>query len=431
MPQTAKPRVCPPETTRKGAHVRSEHAMNPVERRAVAALALLYSFRMLGLFMVLPLLALYAVDMPGASPLMIGIALGGYGLSQALLQIPLGWLSDHIGRMPVILGGLLVFALGSVVAGLADSVQGIALGRLLQGAGAIAGTLMALVADVTRERQRTKAMAMVGISIGLSFAVSLILGPVIAAVAGLSGVFLFTALLAISGMAVVYFGVPRGVRAGVHDEVGIRPGLILAVLADRRLQRLDFAMFSLHFILTASFLAIPFALEDNLGLARERHWQVYFPVLLASVLGTVVLLRALARGAPMRWLLLGCFALLPAAVGGITLVTLPAVICIALWVYFVSVNYLESALPSLVSSLCMPGGRGTALGVFSTCQFFGTFAGGLLGGLALQWSEGGGLFVLCAGLAAAAMLACRSVAPPAAPADSAADAGSVAETSRA
>lgn len=409
----------------------SEHAMNPVERRAVAALALLYSFRMLGLFMVLPLLALYAVDMPGASPLMIGIALGGYGLSQALLQIPLGWLSDHIGRMPVILGGLLVFALGSVVAGLADSVQGIAVGRLLQGAGAIAGTLMALVADVTRERQRTKAMAMVGISIGLSFAVSLILGPVIAAVAGLSGVFLFTALLAISGMAVVYFGVPHGVRAGVHDEVGIRPGLILAVLADWRLRRLDFAMFSLHFILTASFLAIPFALEDNLGLARERHWQVYFPVLLASVLGTVVLLRALARGAPMRWLLLGCFALVPVAVGGITLVTLPAVICIALWVYFVSVNYLESALPSLVSSLCMPGGRGTALGVFSTCQFFGTFAGGLLGGLALQWSESGGLFALCAGLAAAAMLACRPVVPAAAPADPVAEAGSVAETSRA
>jgi MFS family permease len=369
--------------------------MSGVERRAVGALALLYSFRMLGLFMVLPLLALYATDMPGASPLMLGLALGAYGFSQALLQIPLGWLSDRIGRLPVILAGLLLFAIGSLVAGLAETVPGIVLGRLLQGAGAIAGTVMALVADVTDEEQRTKAMAIVGASIGLSFAVSLVLGPVVAGVSGLSGVFLLTAVLAVVGIAVVVVGVPRGVQSREHAEVGTRRGMIGKVLREPALRRLNFSVFSLHFILTASFLVIPFALQDTLSLSREAHWKVYLPVLVASLLGMLPLLRLAERHGRVRLVLVSSVAMLLLSIAGITLLPVPWVLVVALWLYFVAVNYLEASLPSLVSKAVFAGGKGTALGVYSTCQFIGAFTGGALGGLALQHGGVPGLFVLC------------------------------------
>ncbi len=197
--------------------------MTAQERRTVASLALLYCFRMLGLFMVLPLLALYAADLPDATPTLIGLAMGMYGLANALLQIPLGWLSDKVGRKPVIIAGLVIFAVGSIIAGMADSVMGIIVGRTLQGAGAISSTLMALVADLTREEQRTKAMAVVGMSIGLSFAVALVLGPVMAALGGLPTVFWFTAVLAGSGIVILILLVPPSPRViGVdHAEVGV------------------------------------------------------------------------------------------------------------------------------------------------------------------------------------------------------------------
>ena len=373
----------------------TKNPMTSVERRAVGALALLYSFRMLGLFMVLPLLALYAADMPGGTPLMIGLALGAYGFSQALLQIPLGWLSDRIGRTPVILGGLLLFAAGSVIAGLAETVPGIVLGRLLQGAGAIAGTVMALVADVTDAEQRTKAMAIVGASIGLSFAVSMVLGPVVAGFGGLSSVFLLTAVLAVSGIAVVYLGVPRGVKSREHAEVGTRPGMIRNVLAEPALRRLNFGVFSLHFILTASFLVIPFALLDTLSLPRESHWKIYLPVLVASLIGMLPLLRLAERHGRIRSVLVGSVGMLLVSIAGTTLFAVPWILCVSLWLYFVAVNYLEATLPSLVSKAVFAGGKGTALGVYSTCQFIGAFTGGTLGGLALQYTGVTGLFLLC------------------------------------
>ncbi|MFN2288868.1 MAG: MFS transporter [Chromatocurvus sp.] len=373
----------------------TKNPMTPVERRAIGALALLYSFRMLGLFMVLPLLALYAVDMPGGTPLMIGLALGAYGFSQALLQIPLGWLSDRIGRTPVILGGLLMFAAGSLVAGLAETVPGIVVGRLLQGAGAIAGTVMALVADVTDDEQRTKAMAIVGASIGLSFAVSLVLGPVVAGFGGLSSVFLLTAVLAVSGIAVVFLGIPRGVQSRAHTGVGTRPDMIRSVLAEPALRRLNFGVFSLHFILTASFLVIPFALLDTLSLPREAHWKVYLPVLLASLIGMLPLLRLAERHGRVRSVLVSTVVMLLVSIAGMTLLAVPWVLWVALWLYFVAVNYLEATLPSLVSKAVFSGGKGTALGVYSTFQFIGAFTGGACGGLALQYGGVPGLFLLC------------------------------------
>jgi MFS family permease len=390
--------------------------MTPRERRAVGSLALLYSFRMLGLFMVLPLLALYAADLPGASPFMIGLALGVYGLTQALFQIPFGWLSDRWGRKPVIFAGLAVFALGSALAATADSVGGIILGRTLQGAGAIASTVMALVADLTSEEQRTKSMALVGISIGLSFAVALVLGPAVAALSGLSGVFWFTAALALAGMLVVALLVPSPPAVPApHPEVGARPELVGRSLADAALARLNFGVFTLHFILMACFLVVPGFLEEVAGIHRDRHWQVYLPALLLSVVGMVPLMALAERGGRPRQMFLLAIGLVFLAVGVLGFAPGSAFFYAGLWLFFVGFNYLEATLPSLVSKTVFEGGRGTAMGMFSTCQFLGAFCGGAAGGWLLQYQGHGALVGACLVLAALWWLAVLRAAPAKAP----------------
>lgn len=374
--------------------------MTALERRTVSSLALLYSFRMLGLFMVLPLLALYAADMPGATPAMIGLALGIYGLTQALLQIPFGWLSDQVGRKPIIIGGLALFALGSVVAGMAESVEGIILGRTLQGAGAIASTVMALVADLTREEQRTKAMAIVGMSIGLSFAVALILGPVVASAGGLSAVFWFTALLALIGILIVVLLVPSPEATGMeHVDVGTRFGLIGRSLRDLSLQRLNFGVFALHFILMACFLVVPGFLEQTVGIGRDDHWMVYLPALVLSIAGMVPLMILAERGGKLHQTFLAGISLLLVAVAILGFTVNAMVFYGALWLFFVGFNYLEATLPSLVSKVVFAGGKGTAMGVYSTCQFLGAFAGGAVGGWVLQQAGVSALIWVCMGLA--------------------------------
>ena len=395
--------------------------MTALERRAVSSLALLYSFRMLGLFMVLPLLALYAADLPDATPSLIGLALGIYGLTQALLQIPLGWLSDQVGRKPVIIGGLLLFVAGSVLAAVADSLWGIVLGRAIQGAGAIAATVMALVADLTSEEQRTKAMAIVGVSIGLSFAVALVLGPVIAAAGGLAAVFWVTALLALGGIVIVVLLVPSPAAApSGHDDVGASPGMFGRALRDPTLLRLDFGVFSLHFILMACFLVVPGVLEHVAGVDRAHHWQVYLPVLLLSIVGMLPLMRMAERGGLPHQMFLSGIGLLVAAVLVLGTAALPWVFFFGLWLFFVGFNYLEATLPSLVSKSVFAGGKGTALGIFSTCQFMGAFAGGAGGGWVYQHFGQAYLIGLClalAGLWFALMLgAGRAVAPQSEPA---------------
>jgi MFS family permease len=370
--------------------------MTALEKRTVGSLALLYSFRMLGLFMVLPLLALYAADFPGATPSMIGLALGVYGLTQALLQIPFGWLSDQLGRKPVIIGGLVLFALGSIVAAMADTVHGIVLGRTLQGAGAIASTVMALVADLTREEQRTKAMALVGISIGLSFAVALVLGPVVAAAGGLAAVFWFTALLAVAGVAIVVLLVPTPPKVGTeHNEVGARAGLIGRSLRDPALARLNFGVFTLHFILMASFLVVPGFLERSAGVDRAQHWMVYLPALLLSIAGMVPLMILAERWGRLHQVFLFAIALVFVAIAMLGFTSTTAVFYLGLWVFFVGFNYLEATLPSLVSKTVFSGGKGTAMGVYSTCQFLGAFAGGAAGGWILQHMSVAALIGVC------------------------------------
>lgn len=369
----------------------------------MASLALLYCFRMLGLFMVLPLLALYAADFPGATPTLIGLAMGMYGLANALLQIPLGWLSDKVGRKPVIIAGLVLFAVGSVVAGMADSVMGIIVGRTLQGAGAISSTLMALVADLTREEQRTKAMAVVGMSIGLSFAAALVLGPVVAAFGGLPAVFWFTAALAGSGIVILILLVPPSpsVTRAEHTEVGVNLGLMRRGLGDRELVRLNFGVFVLHFILVAFFLVVPGIIEHSLGVDREQHWKVYLPVLLLSLAGMVPLMILAERGGRLRQMFLLAIALVFAAIATLGYVAASLLLYVGLWLFFVGFNYLEATLPSLLSKTVSAGSKGTAMGVYSTCQFMGAFAGGAGGGWLLDHLGEGMLSSVCLVLAAA------------------------------
>jgi len=377
--------------------------MTPQERRTVASLALLYCFRMLGLFMVLPLLALYAADLPGATPTLIGLALGMYGLANALLQIPLGWLSDKVGRRPVIIAGLVLFALGSVVAGMADSVMGIIVGRTLQGAGAISSTLMALVADLTREEQRTKAMAVVGMSIGLSFAVALVLGPVVATFGGLPTVFWFTAALAGSGIVILMLLVPSSppVTGTEPTEVGVSLRLMRRGFSDMELVRLNFGVFVLHFILVAFFLVVPGIIEHSLGVDRERHWMVYLPVLLFSLAGMMPLMILAERGGRLRQMFLLAIALVFAAIATLGYAVASQLIYAGLWLFFVGFNYLEATLPSLLSKTVSAGSKGTAMGVYSTCQFMGAFAGGAGGGWLLDHLGEGMLSSVCLALAAA------------------------------
>ncbi|MFT4613806.1 MAG: MFS family permease [Bacteroidia bacterium] len=385
-----------------GSKMITQQPMSAQERRTVGSLALLYAFRMLGLFMVLPLIALYVGDLPGATPLLVGLALGMYGLTQALLQIPLGWLSDQIGRKPVIVGGLLMFAFGSVIAAMSDSITGIILGRTLQGTGAIASTVMALVADLTREEQRTKAMALVGISIGLSFAVALVVGPVVASFGGLAAVFWLTACLAMAGIAIVLISVPTPALQGVrHDDVGTRPGMVRRALTDGSLGRLNFGVFVLHFILMACFLLVPSLLEDVAGVARDQHWKIYLPALVLSIVGMVPLMTLAERGGRLRVAFLLGIALLLVALALLGYAGDDWGIYLGLWLFFVGFNYLEATLPSLVSKLVFEGGKGTAMGVFSTCQFLGAFFGGATGGLILQYWDSMALLGVCTCMVAA------------------------------
>lgn len=362
--------------------------MTAQERRTVTSLALVYCSRMLGLFMVLPLLALYAADLPGANESLVGLAMGAYGGMQALLQIPLGWLSDQVGRKPVIVGGLLMFLLGSVVAAMATSIGGIIVGRMLQGAGAISSTVMALVADLTRDEQRTKAMAVIGISIGLSFGVALVFGPVMASYGGLPAVFWFTAALSLLCIVLVAMLVPAAPRLSPEVAGSGAPGLIRQTLRHRVLLRLNFGVFALHFILTASFLVVPTLLEQSFGIDRSHHWYVYLPVMALSLLGMAPMMRIAERDGRLRQVFLLAIAVIFASVAIFGFVESRVWFYFGLWLFFVGFNYMEATLPSAVSKTVPAEAKGTAMGVYSTSQFFGAFAGGAGGGWLLhQWGE--------------------------------------------
>lgn len=388
--------------------------MNPAERRATAGLATIFGLRMLGLFLILPVFALYGTELSGATPALIGLAVGAYGLTQAILQIPFGMLSDRIGRRPVIVFGLLVFALGSGVAAEAETIYGVILGRALQGCGAIAAAVMALAADLTRDRQRTKSMALIGISVGVAFMIALVAGPAIAAQAGLGGVFWATAGLALVAVALLYGLVPGGGEVAFRPEVNARAGGLPIVLRSPDLLRLDLGVLVLHLVLTASFVVLPVVLESQLGIAGGDHWMVYIPVLTLSVLGMGALIGIGERRRILHRLLAFVAALVIVAdliLAGYSQ-SLPAVL-LGLWLFFVGFNTLEASLPSLLTRFAPDGLRGTALGVYSTAQFLGAFLGGVLGG-AIQGAYGvSGVFIFCALAAGVWLLAAVGLSAPA------------------
>lgn len=374
----------------------SDHdAMTPAERRASVQLASLYGLRMLGLFMVIPVLAPFAEQLPGATPLAVGLAVGSYGLTQALLQIPFGMASDRFGRHRVLVAGLLIFAAGGALAASATHIGTLIMGRALQGAGAISAVLTALLSDLTRASQRTKAMAVVGVTIGAAFSLAIIAGPVLAQWWGVSGLFVLSSAMALAGLALLGrisapspAERPSRSRAPLHEA-----------LASRALWQLNLGIFSLHLLLTATFVATPLTLRDDAALAVAAHWQVYLPVMIAAVFAMAPLVMASHRiGA--RALLLGSILVLGVSQAGMSASngSLPAVVTM-LWLFFTAFNLLEAMLPSLVTQVVPAAHRGIALGTYSTAQFLGAFAGGLLGGVML--GSGGPTGVFTANLAIA------------------------------
>ncbi|ALP52903.1 MFS transporter [Candidatus Tenderia electrophaga] len=370
--------------------------MTPTERRAAVSLAGIFSTRMLGLFMILPVFALYTEHLEGATPFLIGLAIGIYGLTQAILQIPFGMLSDRIGRKPVIYGGLLIFALGSVVAAMSDSITGIILGRALQGGGAIAAAVMALAADLTREEHRLKAMAIMGMSMGVSFSISLILGPLFDSWFGVHGLFWMTAMLALVAMAILALAVPTPTVSRFHRDAEPVPAQFKNVLGDSQLLRLDFGIFVLHLILTAIFVAVPLDLQNKAGLASEHHWMVYLFVMLLSFAGMVPFIIIAEKRRKMKQIFVGAIALLIVAVLSMSQVSTSLVgMVAALLGFFLAFNLLEASLPSLVAKIAPADMKGTAMGVYTSSQFLGAFTGGVAGGWIYQHVSAEGVFIFC------------------------------------
>ncbi len=387
--------------------------MTSGERRAAVTLAGIFSLRMLGLFMILPVFALYAEELEGATPALMGLAIGAYGMTQALLQIPFGLLSDRLGRKPVIAAGLLLFALGSVVAALSTSIHGIILGRALQGSGAIAAAVMALAADLTREEQRTKAMAVIGMSIGLSFSVALLAGPVLDHWIGISGIFWLTAVLACLAIAMLYLLVPNPVISRPHRDAEPVPGQFLAVLRDTELLRLDFGILTLHMVLTATFTVLPLILRDGLGLASAVHWKFYLPVLVLSVAAMIPFIIYAERRRRLKPVFLGAILTVTLALFGMAFWHAQLVhVALLIFLFYVGFNLLEATLPSLISKLAPPDSKGTAMGFYSSSQFFGAFLGGAIGG----WLQGragvAGVFLFAGAATSAWLLVAASMRSP-------------------
>ncbi|WP_440992966.1 MFS transporter [Cysteiniphilum litorale] len=364
------------------------------EKKSTLSIASIYAFRMLGLFIILPIFSLYADKIIDATPTLIGVALGIYGLTQALLQIVLGVLSDKYGRKPVILFGLIVFIIGSIVAAMSHTIYGIIIGRALQGAGAIGSTLTALVADTTKEENRMKAMSVIGMTIGLSFIGAMVIGPILNTWIGLSGIFWLTAILGAIGIVILIYGVPTPTKIIFHKGSETTPSQIKSVLKKPELLRLNYGIFSLHAMLTALFLAIPVILIDYIGVNVDKQWIIYLPVLFISFFLMVPFIIIAETKNLMK----------PVFIGAIIILTAMQfllyefdhhviVMSLLLVLYFASFTLLEAALPSLISKMAPISSKGTAMGVYSSAQFLGIFFGGVLGGVIMHHFGIQGIFI--------------------------------------
>ena len=368
--------------------------ISSTEKRAIASLASLYALRMLGLFMVLPVMAIAGAGFEGATPELIGLAIGAYGLSQALLQIPAGALSDYFGRKPIIVIGLLIFALGSFVAANADTIYGIIFGRFLQGCGAIASAVMALVSDLTREEHRMKAMASIGASIGLSFSVALVLGPVLVSFGGLQLIFIVTGILSLAGIALMLTAVPTPARKKHRDGSAIISE-VFKQLGNGQLWPLNIGIFILHALMVAMFVSIPQQLVQA-GLTLDQHAWLYLPVLLIAFVLMVPFVIIAEKKKQMKGIVITALGIMILA---LILMSQAAGIwpwAIALGVFFWAFNIMEATLPSWLSKVAPAGAKGSAMGIYSTLQFLGAFAGGIIGGWLNNHFGIEGLFLILA-----------------------------------
>jgi MFS family permease len=382
--------------------------MSRDEKRAGVSLASIFALRMLGLFLILPVFAIHAQTIPGGDDLtLVGIALGAYGLTQAMFQIPFGMAADSFGRKRVIIFGLLLFAVGSAVAALAGDIWWTIFGRVLQGAGAISAAVTALAADLTREQHRTKVMAMIGSSIGLVFALSLVAAPALYAAIGMNGIFWLTAILAVAAIGLVTHVVPPAPPLPPGPKPPFRD-----VLLDTKLLRLNFGIFTLHMVQMAMFVVVPGLLVSYGDLPLASHWKIYLPAVLASF---VLMVPAIIYAEKFHKVQ----AVFVMAIG-LLLVTLLAmwfgstsfaVMAGGLLSFFVAFNILEAMLPSLISRIAPPNAKGAALGVYNTTQALGLFVGGALGGWLVKHFDAGAVFIGGAAMVAL-WLAAAATMPP-------------------
>jgi MFS family permease len=390
-------------------------SMTAAERRASTGLASIYGLRMLGLFIILPVFALYAEHLPGGdSHLLMGIALGAYGLTQAILQIPAGWLSDRYGRKPIIYASLILFALGSFIAASADNIYLVILGRVVQGAGALNAAVMALTADLTREEHRTKAMAMIGITIGITFSISMVLSPLLNSVIGVKGIFAMTGVLALLAMGVVKWVIPDPAITRFHSDTEASWGHFGEVLRNKELLRLDFGIFSLHAILMSVFMQVPFVLKRD-GLEVGQHWYVYLPVMLIAFALMVPPIIIAEKKAKMKQIFMLAIFLAMCA-HALLLFAQNSLwgVAISLLVFFTAFNVLEATLPSMISKIAPLSAKGTAMGVYSSVQFLGAFSGAAVGGALMQYVGGNAVFVLAIILLLLWLVVASGMQPPAA-----------------
>jgi len=387
-------------------------SMTSSEKRATWSLAGIYALRMLGLFMILPVLSLFAEQLEGSTPALIGLAMSIYGLPQVLLQIPFGLLSDHFGRKKIIVIGLVLFFIGSVIAALSTTIYGVLIGRAFQGAGAVSAVIMALVADLTQEVHRTKAMAIIGISIGGSFGVGIIAGPVISGFGGVQSVFGVTAALTLLAILAVIYIVPDSQQSKLHRDAEFVPEETMQVLKNPDLLRLNYGIFTLHLILMAIFVVVP-SLMRKAGLIAGHEWMVYLPVFVISMAFAVPFVILAEKKRKMKQVFIGAIAVLVMAEVGLSAVHQNLVGIIGfLWLFFCGFNLLEATLPSLISKTAPADLKGTAMGAYSSSQFMGLFMGGLVGG----WFNGAfgvtAVFLFCAAAAFSWLLASLWMKPP-------------------
>ena len=375
-----------------------EQGMTPLEIRSSLSLASIYGLRMLGMFLILPIFAIYAEGLPGSpSAFQVGLALGAYGLTQALFQLPFGMLSDRYGRKNIIYIGLLLFALGSFVSGYSDDINIIILGRAIQGAGAISAAITALVADLTRDEHRTKAMAMIGATIGITFALSLMGAPVLNRLIGVPGIFMLTGFLSLSAILVVRFVVPTPLNINTSKTLKEPAPSFKSILKNKELSRLNFGIFALHAAQMAMFIVVPIALATSGGMDVNQHWKVYLPVLLASFVFMVPIIIVSEKFNKSKLVFISSiFLMLIAQLMFGILINVFWGLVASLFIYFVAFNVLEASLPSLISKIAPPSAKGTAIGVYNTCQSLGVFFGGLLGGFLADFGGSFLVFSFCA-----------------------------------